>query len=71
MQIHMVNYLLRKAKKESRVSTLTLAQSGDKWFDIEYNTDLIIDLMIQICKWIVSNYSLILFYDGGARQLAI
>jgi hypothetical protein len=29
MQIHMVNYLLRKAKKESRVSTLTLAQSGD------------------------------------------
>ena len=29
MQIRMVNYMLRKAKKESRVSTLTLAQSGD------------------------------------------
>lgn len=29
MQIHMVNYMLRKAKKESRASTLTLAQSGD------------------------------------------
>ena len=29
MQIHMVNYMLRKGKKESRVSTLTLAQSGD------------------------------------------
>lgn len=29
MQIHMVNYMLRKAKKESRVSTLTLAQSSD------------------------------------------
>lgn len=29
MQIHMVNYILRKAKKKSRVSTLTLAQSGD------------------------------------------
>ena len=29
MQIHMVNYMLRKAKKESRVSTLNLAQSGD------------------------------------------
>lgn len=29
MQIHMVNYMLRKEKKESRVSTLTLAQSGD------------------------------------------
>lgn len=29
MQIHMVNYMLPKAKKESRVSTLTLAQSGD------------------------------------------
>lgn len=29
MQIHMVNYMLRKATKESRVSTLTLAQSGD------------------------------------------
>ena len=29
MQIHMVNYMLRKAKKERRVSTLTLAQSGD------------------------------------------
>ena len=29
MQIHMVNYMLRKAKKASRVSTLTLAQSGD------------------------------------------
>ena len=29
MQIHMVNYMLRKAKKESRVSTLTVAQSGD------------------------------------------
>ena len=29
MQIHMVNYMVRKAKKESRVATLTLAQSGD------------------------------------------
>lgn len=29
MQIDMVNYMLRKAKEESRVSTLTLAQSGD------------------------------------------
>ena len=29
MQIHMVNYMLRKAKKESRVSTLTLAQARD------------------------------------------
>ena len=32
MQIHMVNYMLRKAKKESRVSTLTGAQIRDSWF---------------------------------------
>ena len=34
MQIHMVNYMLRKAKKESRVSTLTGAQIYSvSWFN--------------------------------------
>lgn len=30
----MVNYILRKAKKQSRVSTLTIAQVSDYWSDI-------------------------------------
>ena len=34
----MVNYILRKDEKQSRVSTLTIAQSGDYWSDIELIT---------------------------------
>lgn len=56
-------------KKESRVSTLTIAQAGDYRFDIVYVGFRVGDFM-QICKWIVGSYSLILF-DGGALQLAI
>ena len=63
--------MLNELKTASRVSTLTVAQSGDYRFDIEYISLVIISLFMQICKWIVYNYSLIfLFYDGGARQLA-
>ena len=39
MQIHMVNYMLRKAKKESRVSTLTLAQSDYRSDDTDMQVD--------------------------------
>ena len=47
-----------KSKKQIRVSTLTIAQAGDYWSDIETRR-LIIDLIMLICKWIVSNCSLI------------
>ena len=46
-----------KSKKQSRVSTLTIAQAGDYWSDIETRR-FIIDLIMLICKWIVSNCSL-------------
>ncbi len=33
--IHVLSYFMYE--KESRVSTLTIAQSGDYWFDIVYD----------------------------------
>ena len=46
MQIHMVNYMLRKAKKESRVSTLTLAQTRD-YGSILILSSLCVEIYVQ------------------------
>ena len=51
----MVNYLRRK---ESRVSTLTIAQSGDYWFDIEVLKGL---FLVFLCRYVVDSRKLFTF----------